>query len=112
MNTQITRDGEPLKIRWGGFHVAAMVLATAMDSGVGPFKVTPSLKSIFGTDDHNEQLKITPRDAFDLIDYSVIGKTPLNEAPYTLKEGYAFVDLTDGEVFELKAGDVLSAGRS
>jgi len=112
LNTQIDRDGKPLEIRWGGFHVAAMVLAASMDSGIGPFKVTPSRMSIYQTDDPEQELMVSPKDAFDLMDYSVIGATPLNEGSYTLKEKYTFLDTRDGEVFTLLPGDVLRMGRS
>jgi hypothetical protein len=114
LNTQITRNGEPLKISWGGFHVAAMVLAVTMDSGEGPFKDN-SREAIYpGIDDDNanERLAISLRISFELTDYSVIGTTPLNDAPYVLNNSYTFVDTTDGEVFELKAGDILRAWRS
>jgi hypothetical protein len=87
-----------------------MILASAMDSGIGPFKEN-TLEAIYPQAEENEQLLISPRDAFDLMDYSVIGETPLNAAPYTLKRGFTFRDTRDGEVFELKAGDVLSAYR-
>jgi hypothetical protein len=114
LSTQIVRDGKPLELRWGGFHVAAMVYAATIDSGKGPFtdvgEVRAQAKRLM---DEQGDIGITPRDAFELADYSVIGTTPLNNGPYTIKEWtLVFIDIMDGERLEIKPGDVLSMSRS
>jgi len=112
LNTRIERDHSDLKLRWSGFHVAAMVLAAALDSGQGPFPVcTP--EAVFGEAyEPGDQIRLSPGDVFDLVDYSVISATPLNAAAYTLTRDWTFVDSTDGEELTLKAGDTLHAYRS
>lgn len=102
-----------------------MVCASAWDSGKGPFENnTPAFK--WGGDeelpdewrskDESSYPKvpcpITPKDAFQLAMYHVIGATPLNDGPYTLKNPHKFVDTTDSEVLELLPGDILKAWRS
>jgi hypothetical protein len=114
LDTSIVRDGKPLKLRWGGFHVAAMVYAVSIDSGVSPFTdievVRASAKQLM---EEQGEIGITPKDAFELTDYGVIGATPLNSADYTMKEWtLTFIDITDGERFTIKPGDVLSMSRS
>jgi len=112
LDTQIKRNGKLLAMPegWGGFHVAAMVFAASMDSGEGPFPDN-SLMGIYKTDDHSARLGVSQRDVWSLVDYSAIGRTPLNMGSYTLKADYTFVDNMDGEVLDLKAGDVLMAYR-
>lgn len=113
LHTQIVRDGEPLKLRWGGFHVAAMVYAVVIDSGQGPFTDNESVaEQALDLMKRQGSIGITPKDAFDLMDYQVIGKTPLNSADYTMQNHeLTFVDVTDGEELVIKVGDVLSASR-
>lgn len=108
LNTEIKRNGETLKVRWGGFHVVAMTIAAAVDS---------DWKCLFKNDVRPEKypfepIPVGPSDVFHLMDYVHIGMTPLNDGPYTLKSPHKFLDTADGEVFELLAGDVLIAGRS
>lgn len=112
LHTQIVRDGEPLKLRWGGFHVAAMVYAVSVDSGQGPFQNLDHIVQQFEDfEGRDEPVPVTPKDGFDLMDYGVLSMTPLNSADYTLTRSFRFIDVTDGEILELKPGDVLSAGR-
>jgi hypothetical protein len=130
LNTRIIRDGEPLKLRWSGFHVAAMAVAASVDD--------PSLgKSIFedktldrpdfeygptvpanpewaGADQSRYPevpCPISPRDAFEIGSYPMLGLTPLNDRRYVLKREHAFVDVTNGEVLRLLPGDELVAFR-
>ncbi len=114
LNTQIVRNGKPLKIHWGNFHVAAMALATIIDSGIGPF-VSNTVEAIFienPIDDYpNNPIIIGGRDAFTLADYSVLAMTPLNEGRYVLKNRHHFLDAMDGEDLELIPGDELFAYR-
>jgi hypothetical protein len=113
LNTEITRDGKALEIHWGHFHVAAMVLAATMDSGEGPFAPEHcSRKGMYGTDGPDDLMNISPAQVFGLVDYGAIGATPLNTAAYTLREKYVFQDTSDGEIFTLLPGDVLSMYRS
>lgn len=115
LNTVIKRNGKTLKVRWGGFHVAAMVCAAAWDSGEGPFtdgntepemmtQATPQGEEVTG---HYLGMK----DAWELMSYPVIATTPLNSGGYTLEHDYTFVDCSDGEIFPLKKGDELIAFR-
>lgn len=125
LNTQILRNGETLKLKWTDFHVAAMVCASSWDAGKGPFENnTPKFKWGGGETIPKEwrgkdeslypevPCPITPYDGFKLAMYHVIGATPLNNGPYTLKKKHKFVDTTDSEVLELLPGDVLKAWRS
>jgi hypothetical protein len=109
LNTQIRRDGKPLSVRWGGFHVACMVLAAAWDSGEG--KLAEQVSVPEDIDYPNEPCRIGQGDVWDLMSYPVIALTPLNSGPYTLKGTHRFEDAADGEVLELLPGDVLSAWR-
>ena|ERR1022692_562469 len=114
LSTQIIRNGEPLKIHWGNFHVAAMALAAIIDSGIGPF-VTNTVEAIFAEnpiDDYpNNPIVISGRDAFTLVDYSILAMTPLNEGRYILKNRQHFLDAMDGEDLVLMPGDILTAYR-
>lgn len=120
LNTQIIRGGEPLSIRWGQFHIAAMVFASSWDAGKGPFKnnhppteVHDSEGNSFPLDYPNEPCPITPGDAFGLVMYHVIGASPLNgHDGYVLKGEHKFLDVTDGEVLHLLPGDKLLAFRN
>lgn len=114
LNTQIRRNGEPLSLAWGGFHVAAMVYAVVIDSGIGPFednsKVAAEAERLMA---EQGEIGVTPADAFGLVAYHVLAATPLNSDDYTMVNvDLKFVDVTDGEVLEIRRGDVLSAGRS
>lgn len=113
LNTQIIRDGEPLSLRWGGFHVAAMVYAATIDSGVGPFVDNDSVRTdALRLMEEQGAIAISPSDAFSLMDYGVLAATPLNDGEYTMVEyDLKFIDMMDGEEFEIKKGDVLAAGR-
>jgi hypothetical protein len=114
LNTRIIRDGEPLKLPngWGGFHIAAMVVAAALDSGQGPWKEN-TMTGIYGDDAKpGDLIGISHKDTFSLVSYGVLASTPLNEGSYTLKNGpYNFLDKTDGEEFTLLEGDELHAYR-
>lgn len=123
LNTRIIRDGEPLQIRWGDFHVAAMVCAAAYDSGQGPFEGEQKPAFRYGEGDHEWANRtadeypevpcpITPRDSFTMADYYVIATTPLNDGEYVLKGEHRFLDCMDGEILHLLPGDVLQAWRS
>jgi hypothetical protein len=113
LNTQIMRDGKVLKVKWGGFHVAAMVIAASADSGKGPYKDMKSFKAeIKGLMEKQGAVGINPSDTWSLMDYGAISMTPLNAADYTLKERWVFQDNTDGEKWELLPGDVLKMWRN
>lgn len=113
--TRIIRNGEPLSLRWGDFHVAAMALAACFDSGSWPELDSPS--KIYdaepGTFDcyPDAAFPITRAIAFHLCSYPVLGRTALNDGPYTLTKRHRFIDEEDGEVLELLPGDVLLAVR-
>jgi len=112
LNTQIIRNGEPLKLHWGDFHIAAMALAASFEVGEGPIG-DPT--KIYADELHVHPymgFPITRRIAFMLSDYGALSKTPLNEGRYTLKHTHTFTDLTDGEMLELLPGDELVAYRS
>lgn len=114
LNTRIIRDGKPLDLRWGGFHVASMVYACVIDSGEGPFVDNASVREqALALMEKDGAIAITPKDAFDLMSYPVIGQTPLNAADYTMVNyDLKFVDIEDGEELEIEKGDVLSMSRS
>lgn len=113
LNTQILRDGEIMKLRWGGFHVAAMVMAASADSGEGPYKDMPAfVKEARALMAKQGSIGVNPGDVFSLTNYYIIAETPLNSGDYTLKEAWSFQDNVDGELLELKPGDVLKAYRS
>lgn len=102
LNTAIIRDGEPLKLKWGGFHVASMVYACVIDSGKGPFVDNESVqKQAIDLMERQGHIAISPKDAFDLASYPVIGQTPMNAADYTMvNHDLKFLDITDGEELE------------
>src|ERR1700683_2882693 len=77
LSTQVRRNGEPLKLAWGGFHVACMVVAAAADSGQGPYEDN-SWNGITGSD-LDDAVVVTHRDVFSLENYGVIATTPLND---------------------------------
>jgi hypothetical protein len=110
LNTQIIRDGKPLPIKWGHFHVAAMVVAAAADSGEGPW-VDNSLAGIFPDGEPGDEIVVSRDDTFRLVSYPVIACTPLNHGVYILKHAYTFRDAADGERLELHEDDTLLASR-
>lgn len=102
--TQIERDGENIELRWGDFHIAAMIIASEMDSGS---------KKLFGTwRPKGTMIEIDQSTSFSLVMYPIIAASKLGKGSYTLKSDWTFRDVMDGEVLELKAGDVLKAWRS
>lgn len=115
LNTQIVRNGEALKLRWGNFHVAAMALAASFDAGKesaisDPTKVYDAPPETF--DNYpDEPFPVSRQIAFILTDYGALSKTPLNEGSYTLTKAHKFVDVMDGEILEFLPGDVLHAYR-
>ena len=111
LETRIIRGGKPLSLRWGGFHIAAMVIAAAADSGQGPWEDN-TLAGIYQGTEPDGPAPVTRSMMFDLTAYHVIGATPLNEGSYTLKGAYTFVDAADGEILELCEGDRLVAYRA
>jgi hypothetical protein len=115
LNTQIIRNGEALKLRWGNFHIAAMALASMFDAdyeGViqGPEDVYQVDLRMFECYP-DAAFPVTRQMAFVLTDYGALGKTPLNYGRYTLKGKHKFLDENDGEVLELLPGDMLHAYR-
>lgn len=107
--TSIVRNNEPLPIKWGGWHVACMAVAAALDSEKGG--LYNFLK------DHDDELpnifnSISINTVRELVTYSVLGETPLNNGAYTLKSSYKFTDPMNGEILELLPGDTLTVYRS
>ena len=127
--TTITRDGEDLALRWGHFHIVAMTLAAAFDSGEGPFKgeQKPDFSYPAEAEFENKDFAylaektdadypdvpcpISPANHANLVGYHVLAMTPLNRGSYTLENEHKFLDTTDGEILHLLPGDVLSASR-
>ena len=117
--TQIIRDGTPITLNWGDFHVAAMILATLADE-----KPMSEVMHYTYPDKDTEYAGKTQDDypaipcpinwgiAFQLTSYGVIGNTRLNDGAYTLKHQHRFIDVSDGELLTLEPGDVLEAWRS
>lgn len=109
LSTQIVRNGKILKVRWGQFHVAAMAIASIMETDAENWQ---GLR-----DEINERIPkgdpipLTPSDVFTLVSYPVLGSTPLNNGEYVLTQDWQFVDTSDGEVFVLESGDILKAWR-
>lgn len=109
LSTQIIRNGEPLVLRWGSFHIAAMAIAASVDKGEGPLS---DLSKIYDAEFASfDPFPISSQLAFILTDYGALGKTPLNEGRYTLTKRHAFCDASDGEILELLPGDILVAYR-
>jgi len=111
LETRIIRNGEPLRIPWGGFHVAAMVLAVTLETGKGPFQDN-SRDALLTEECGGLPIAITPSLTFELMSYPAIGATALNDGPYTVQEEWTFQDVTDGEILQLLPGDVLHAYRA
>jgi hypothetical protein len=107
LHTQVIRDGESVKIPWGDFHVAAMALAAAFDAKEGPLG---DMTKIYADELHvhpHMPYPITRGVAFMVTTYGALAQTPLNAGSYVLKHGHSFIDLVDGEIFELLPGDEL-----
>jgi hypothetical protein len=112
LTTQIIRNGEPLKVRWGDFHIAAMALAAGFESKEGPLG---DMAAIYENVKHVHPYMPFPISrgvAFYVSTYPALATTPLNEGNYTLKYGHSFIDLADREVLVLLPGDELVAYRS
>lgn len=113
LNTQIVRNGESLPLRWGDFHVAAMVQAATIDSGQGPYVDNADVqKTALRLMEEQGNIAITPDQGWRLASYDVIGATPLNHGEWTMTRRLVFIDVTDGEELELLPGDVLKMSRS
>lgn len=118
LQTRILRDGEPLPLRWGDFHVACMALASCFDriDGLAPtpddvYDAPPG--TFFGYPD-DVTFPVSQQLSFMLCTYPMLAKTPLGEAGhdgYTLTGKHRFRDVQDGEILELLPGDVLIAFR-
>jgi hypothetical protein len=111
LNTAIYRNGKPLSLRWGGFHMVAMTLAAAIDSQEG--ELIRILKDNEGGREllSYDPIPLSPGDVWSLTGYHIVAATPLNTGDYTLKGSYRFTDPTDDELLELLPGDVLSMSR-
>lgn len=117
LETQIQDlDGKLIPLRWGDFHIAAMVLAATFDSGQGPFKDNRLRRIIrdrrLARRYPVEPMPIGPGTCFQLASYPVIGATPLSGEGYVLKRTHRFIDTRDGELLELFPGYRLIAFRS
>lgn len=112
LNTMIIRNGEPLKLHWGNFHVAAMVLAVTFDTGQGPYMDNRPEKIVGEDYIPGTIVGISQATAFRLTSYPVIGTTVLNDGEYELVAGYTFMDTADGEILEFFPGDTLIAYRT
>lgn len=122
LHTSIRRDGEPLQLHWGEFHIAAMVCAAAFDSNKGPFvgQQEPDFQYSDTDDEYAGKnaesypevpCPISPKNSFELAMYHIIATTPLNDGSYTLKKEHKFVDCVDGEILHLLPGDELCVSR-
>ena len=118
LSTQIIRNGQALRLRWGNFHIAAMALAASFDEGTNiighPSKVydQDTMKDPdFWACYPDMAFPVTRHVAFMLTDYGALSKTPLNNGVYTLRSRQTFLDLEDGEVLRLLPGDALHAWR-
>jgi hypothetical protein len=111
LNTQVIRNGEPLKLRWSDFHIAAMALASAFEDGKGPLG---DQRNVYENVKHVHPympFPITGGIAFLVSTYQALAQTPLSGGSYVLKHTHSFIDLVDGEVLELLPGDELIAYR-
>ena len=79
--TTLERNGTPLPLRWGGWHLECLWLAMVAEVG--------------------EEALAYPR---------TWAGSP-NSEPYTLTAAHTFTDPDDGEVLVIRPGDVYSAGR-
>lgn len=128
LNTQIIRNGEPLKVRWSEFHVAAMTIAASLDDPThsifadkdaelfAPWSQDESVPGEWrgrGWDQYPEvPCPIGRMDAFNIASYPIMAATRLNDGAYVLTKEHKFVDCIDGEVLHLLPGDELRACRS
>lgn len=134
LNVQVIRNGEPVSIRWGEFHVAAMAVASSIDgpdkgmfkenhtiSNPPPFGMPEKLpdtadQSWAGKDQTSYPevpMPITREDAFQIASYPMLAMTEVGKkGSHVLINRHRFVDCTDGEVFELLPGDELRMSRS
>lgn len=127
LNTQIIRDGEPMSVRWGNFHVAAMAIASALDGHAddkaladafekditemrsGARNVNDYPESLLGPD-ADLGIPVPASWCFQLSDYGALGACGLDKAPVLTKR-YTFWDPSDDEIFTLLPGDKLVAYR-
>lgn len=104
--TEIIRDDATLPVRWGQFHVAAMLVAIMFEQPDNKFDVKPSENLDYPT----EPQPLGAGDIFSLVNYGVVSAVaPKGE--YTLTEAHAFLDPFDNEVFRLLPGDNLKFWR-
>lgn len=118
LETQIQdTTGKLLRLHWGDFHIAAMVLAATFDSGQGPFKdnhqrIIMRANRRLARRYPVEPMPIGPMNCFQLASYPVISATPMDGLGYVLKRTHRFLDTRDGELLELFPGYRLIAFRS
>src|SRR5262245_23415919 len=105
LHTQILRDGETVKCSWKHFHVAAMLAAVMMDKELDGAKPNDDL------DYPTEPQPISPSNVWEMTNYGFIGYV-CPEGSYTLTKEHAFLDISDGEVFNFQVGDTLDFWRS
>jgi hypothetical protein len=112
LETEVLRNGRRRRdIKWQGFHVAAMIIAAALDSGKGPWEDNTQ-EGVFGDrvpGYPSEPAPITRSDIWQLVSYPVIATTPLGRGSYVLKNDHRF--MFEGTLFELRAGDELRTAR-
>lgn len=113
LRAQIMRDGNPMVLHWGDFHIAAMIFASVWDSGIGPFlsNEPPDFYDdgeghVFPARYPELAAPITPA-SFEIIRPDVISETPLRRGRYVLRGEHRFIDMTDGEVLHLLPEDIL-----
>lgn len=108
LETQIIRDGKPLQLRWGDFHVAAMAIACSYDSGTGIFE-----DNSYPAPPYPEQPRgIGPGETFLICMYPVLAKCAVGKfGSYTLTKEHKFVELMTGEELHLLPGDILKMHR-
>ena len=115
LKTQIIRSGKSVPLRWGDFHIAAMVLASSFDAET----FIPHPWDVYEKFQEPEYWECYPDAPFpihrniswDLSNYPVIWKSPLGNTEYVLTRRHAFRDLDDGEILKLYPGDILMAWR-
>lgn len=105
LNAAIVRDGKPLPLRWGGFHVCAMIYAIAFETKIDG--VAPNENIDYPT----EPQGLSPKNVFETTNYFIIDAV-CPDGRYMLKEEHRFQDITDGDILHLKPGDELRFSRS
>lgn len=85
--TEIHRDGEPIEVRWGWWHVRRMQEAAILDAH-------PELDPEVASSDPEFWVKFR-------------GTRLATTGQQTIRGNYLFLDESDGEEFEIRAGDVL-----